>query len=80
MPLPMNFADEWEKYRSMVLPRAGEIQTQETKRAFYAGAAMLIVVLRNSFSAGSDATEDDFATMARVTDEVFSFLASEFKA
>jgi len=34
-----SFADEWEVYRTMVIPKeAGEVQVRVMKEAFYAGA------------------------------------------
>jgi hypothetical protein len=55
---------EWESYRREVLPAtASAIQIQESRRAFYAGAEMLMcAILRGLDPTALDAELREFAT------------------
>lgn len=60
MPNRFAFAQEWARYAIRVMPAdAGEVQKQETRRAFYAGASAPFSVLLRSLAPEAEPTEDD---------------------
>ena len=65
---------EWASYRTAVVPKdAGEIQVEETRRAFYAGAAALYSVVMRMLEPGAEATEQDLANMVELNAELLEF-------
>lgn len=72
---PNRLAAEWQGFYRKVLPDgASEIQTQEMRRAFYAGAeAAVMRVLIKSFGPGEDATDQDVRVMQDLADELADF-------
>lgn len=68
-------ADGWSTYAEHVLPaNAPPIQTQETRRAFYAGAGLLFEALANAVGP-DDVSEDAGLDIMRGVDaEVRAFL------
>lgn len=61
----------WEEYRRSVMPQnAGQVQVMECRRAFYAGA-MTMFVLMEKFA---DLEEDEAMAMLQLTkDELMDF-------
>ena len=70
-------ADEWKSYReSATSADAGPVQVQETRRAFYAGAAAMwktIMVDMVDLDPGTEATDDDLKRMDGVFQELAAF-------
>lgn len=66
----------WESYRRMVVPAdAGEVQINETRQAFYAGASILFTALTSPgmLDPGTEETEADMQTMADLQAEINEF-------
>lgn len=64
----------WESYRRMVVPAdAGAVQLQETKQAFFAGAAILWQAIKLSLDPGGETTDADIQRMQAVQDELDGF-------
>jgi hypothetical protein len=63
---------EWKGYRQQVMPPAcSPVQEQETKRAFYAGAACMFYLITGiPLSDGDEVADADIAAMARVKSEI----------
>lgn len=71
---------EWSSYSANVLPEdAGDVQVQETRRAFYAGAASMLRLVTTGLDEGSEATEADLQRLTDIDDEVQAF-ADDVKA
>jgi hypothetical protein len=65
---------EWESYRRTVLPAtAPAIQLQESRRAFYAGAEMLMCAILRSLDPSPDAVASDMALIAALDAELRQF-------
>lgn len=65
---------EWASYRAAVVPKdAGGIQVEETRRAFYAGAAALYSVVMRMLEPGAEATDQDVLNMAELNVELLEF-------
>lgn len=75
MSNPNRLAIEWQVFYRKVLPDgASDVQTQEMRRAFYAGAeAAVFRVLMQSFSPGDEAKETDIVIMQNLADELAQF-------
>lgn len=66
----------WRSYAEHVLPQsAPPIQTQETRQAFYAGAAHLWIAFISALGPGEEADPPDLALADGVQAEVDEFLA-----
>ena len=64
----------WDAYRTEVIPEAGEVQVEETKKAFYAGSYALMSILINTFDdEHEDPTEDDLVIMDDIHQELQDF-------
>jgi hypothetical protein len=64
----------WESYVRHVLPAsAGQVQRDETRKAFYAGAAVLFHTVLRALDEGSDATENDLKLMDDISSEIDAF-------
>ena len=70
-----NIAEAWDKYRETVVPKnCSLIQTMETRRAFYAGAQSMLVIVR---SIGNTIDEDHgIAILEMLQEEQLEFLRS----
>lgn len=67
-------AEEWQSYSDRIVPKdAHEIQRIETKRAFYAGATRMFMVMTEGLDGGDDATELDIQYMDRLHMELIQF-------
>ena len=67
-------AVEWETYRRGVIPQnAPAIQIQESRRAFYAGAASLLNSIMNMLDPGTEPTERDLLRMDALHAELVKF-------
>jgi hypothetical protein len=65
----------WETFRQEVVPPdASSIQVRETRRAFYAGAKMLLGLILTSFAPGTEAEESDLDLMDQIDQELRAFL------
>lgn len=67
-------AAQWASYEVILLAEAGEVQRRETRRAFYAGAQALLVVMTSGLSDHAETTESDEALMASVDAELKQFV------
>jgi hypothetical protein len=66
----------WADYAEKVLPaHAPAVQKQETRRAFYAGAAAMLDAIVGGLEGGEDATEGDLAHMDDLQRELLTFAA-----
>lgn len=64
----------WQSYRNLVIPRdAPEIQVNECRQAFYAGAAILFHALMTALDPGDDPTTADLQRMADIQNELDEF-------
>jgi hypothetical protein len=69
-----SIAQAWDDYRAIVVPKnAGPTQVQECRRAFYAGAESLLVVILQGLSPGPDSTPSDEDYIARLHAELHAF-------
>ena len=71
-------AKQWQEYRERVIPAdAGVGQVVETRRAFYAGAAVLFgIILGNVSPSSADVVEEsDLEMMDDLDHELTEFLA-----
>ena len=67
---------EWVSYRDSVVPKdASAVQLEETRRAFYAGAAAIHSVIMRMLEPGAEATESDVANMQELYGELLRFRA-----
>lgn len=68
--------EAWKSYeRDILIPaRAGAIQIQETRRAFYAGAQTLFFAIMNMLDPGQEATDADLVKMDEIEQELKSFV------
>lgn len=67
--------DAWATYAERVLPAgASDVQRQETKRAFYAGADGMLTSLLRLFGEGDEPTPEDLDLMQDVQDEIKAFV------
>lgn len=66
-------AAQWLSFEAILLATAGEVQRQETRRAFYAGAQALLQVMTHGVSEAPETTESDEAFMASVDAELKQF-------
>ena len=65
---------EWLSYRAKVIPAgAGEVQVEESRRAFYAGAASLYGVVMNMLDPVLETTENDVQRMEDLQNELLEF-------
>ena len=68
--------DEWNDYRAKVVPAtAPPMQVRECRRAFYAGAEMLMCQILNTMSPGTDAMQSDMDYIALLHNELLAFAA-----
>ena len=64
----------WENYRQMVVPAdASPVQIDETRRAFYAGAAVLFHTIMRVLDPSDEPTEADLANMDDISRELDAF-------
>lgn len=58
------FGQMWDEYARKVLPQnAGQVQIQETRRAFYAGGVRLFYTMLSMLDSDAEPTEDDLRKM-----------------
>lgn len=68
---------EWASYLAGVVPAdAGETQVEETRRAFYAGAASLFGFLMRQLDPGTEPTEGDIRALSEINAEFKEYLAA----
>jgi len=68
--------EAWEEYRKVVMhPGAGPTQMQECRRAFYAGAHMLLCATMTGLSPGDDITQADEDYIGALHYELLMFAA-----
>ena len=64
----------WAGYRHVVIPAdASEVQVNESRRAFFAGAACLFETIMLAASPGVEPTEADMDMMANLQAEIDEF-------
>ena len=69
-------ANAWNNYSRLSLDpiNAHAIQRQETRRAFYVGAAALLDLIVQNMSPGEEPTPDDLAMMDDIKLEIDQFM------
>lgn len=71
---PGTMAAVWQGYAKHVMPPdAPPIQTQESRRAFYAGAQGLLGIVMKFLDPGEDPTDADLERFGKVVDELQRF-------
>jgi hypothetical protein len=66
----------WDGYRTKIIPKnAGQVQVEETRRAFYAGAVVLFQSLMDALDPERETTSEDLMQMQAIQDEIVEFLA-----
>lgn len=68
----------WEGYKMLLDPRAGPVQLEETRIAFYAGAHHLFASIMNILDPGKEPTEKDLNQMSLINKELEEFIV-EYK-
>lgn len=64
----------WQSYRRMVVPAdAGDVQINETRQAFFAGASILFTALIHGVSEGPEVQPADEQLMADLQREIDEF-------
>lgn len=72
-----SLAAAWRAYEEMVVhPQAPDIQREECKLAFYAGAATLFYSIMIGLDPGTEPTDADMARMDAINKEVEQFAAT----
>jgi hypothetical protein len=67
----------WESYLRDVMPAgAGAIQREETRRAFYAGAASMMSLVVGGMSETDEVTEGDVLCLSGLADELEAHAAA----
>jgi hypothetical protein len=67
---------EWEEYRRHVLPsNVSTVQLTETRRAFYAGAYLLLSSLTEILGEEQEPTPEDIAKLDAINNELKEFFA-----
>lgn len=67
-------ADEWQKYLRLVVPHgAPDVQVQETRRSFYAGASACLDTILSFLEGGEDPTELELGRMDALQEELIEF-------
>jgi hypothetical protein len=69
------FEAQWEEYaRRVMLPsRPGRVQVQETRRAFYAGAAAFLSAILGGLTGDKEPTAEDLAALGALKAELDAF-------
>ena len=72
-----SIAAAWASYERTVIPtQAGMLHREESRLAFYAGAATLFYSIMKSLDAGDEPTEADLARMDAIRAEIDGFAAA----
>jgi hypothetical protein len=67
-------AKAWDAFAARVMPpNVSDIQRREMKRAFYAGAAVLLEIQLQVLEPGTEPTQKDLAVMDRIAAELKAF-------
>lgn len=72
----MTIKEEWESFETALLQDAGDIQRQEMRRAFYAGAQSFFSILTSSVSQTEnpdEVTEEDMNLLDALAKELEQF-------
>ena len=70
----MTLADQWMEFSKEFVPaNAPPVQTQECRRAFYAGAAAFFSTIYHSMDEGAEATDADVTKLAAMHQELIDF-------
>jgi hypothetical protein len=70
----MTIKEQWESYVRAVMPASvGQVQLQETRRAFYAGAYAMITALTAGVSDEAEMTPQDVNVMESLHRELEQF-------
>lgn len=71
-------AKQWEDFNRLVLipARASGLQTEEMRKAFYAGAQSLLAVMTSSFDTSAEPTDNDLKIMDEIALELKLFFSS----
>lgn len=73
-PERKTIAEQWEIWRAAVMPPdVHEVQLTEMRRAFYAGATVLLSALTIGLDEDSEPTADDVAYLERLHQEMKQF-------
>lgn len=73
-------SEAWADYCAKVVPTyASRVQITECRRAFYAGAEALLVMLMGGLDPGPEATAADENLLRKLHDELHQFAADVLK-
>ncbi len=68
----------WQLYRQRVIPQgAPQVQINETRNGFYAGAASLLGIVMSALEPGTEPTEADLRVMDEIQSELKAFADSK---
>jgi hypothetical protein len=71
---PATVAEAWDDYRAIVIPKtAGHTQVKECRRAFYAGAESLLLLVMHGLTPGPDSTPSDEDFISALHAELHAF-------
>ena len=75
MPRRQRLLEDWNSYIAAVFPdgRPDQIQLQETRRAFYAGAMAILSRILKDLTPGTEPCEDDLKMMDDFQSELEEF-------
>ena|SRR5262252_6862858 len=65
----------WVSFRMVITPKAGDVQLQEMRTAFFAGAHHLFASIMTILDAGDEATPRDLARLSAIHEELERFRA-----
>lgn len=68
--------EQWESFEAALLQEAGDVQRQEMRRAFYAGAQCFLAIMTSTLSETEDPdeiTEGDMALLDNLSNELEQF-------
>lgn len=70
----MYIENAWNNYRALVVPKdAPDVQINETRQAFYAGAACLFQTIMIVLEPGAEPTDADMQRMSDIQAELDAF-------
>jgi hypothetical protein len=70
----------WDSYKQLVVPgNASPVQIDETRKAFYAGAAGVLEAVLTCLGPGEEPTDADLKMMDSIKAEIDAFIAGIVK-
>lgn len=69
-----SLGDEWEAFRKAIIPKVGQVQREEMRKAYYAGASAVFYLLTSLMDEGDEVTQADLAYLDSINAELKAFL------